>query len=607
MKLVDRILSYLKRHETVRDCLLVAVLTIPAILSLLQGGYFSMHDDQHIVRLFLFDQAIKDGNVYPRWVDGLGFGFGYPLFNFYPPMIYIIGELFHIIGFSLIWSIKMMLILGFVTAALGMFLLVKSIYNRFAGICSAVLYTYFFYHATTVYVRGAFAEFFTMTVLPFLFYSFILLFKRQTLRRMLFTAGCLAALMLTHPLIAFPSMMYVAAWFLFLFFRTRSEKRVMFTAYFIGACLLGFSLSAFFWIPSMMERHFTYVDSILTTELANYAIHFVYPHQFWQSQWGYGGSIAGPDDGMTFQLGKIHLLLSMVSGMVLFGLYILQPKKKTTEAFGMFALGCLIVSILMATTYSKPIWDVVSFLWYLQFPWRFLTFVAIFISIVGSLVFHYLFELSRKLDNQAISVTVMTLFVVTVTGAIVVYGKYFHPQEVRKVTDAQLTSYDEITWRISRSSFEFVPKGVSTKKSELNTTILAIDPEDRIQKSYTLTKGKALVEEESITSAHKTFIVKVGQPITFRLNTFNFPGWEATLFSSKTNSAIVLPITDDNPFKLITVDIPPGEYLLEFSFKDTLVRFVSTIITLLAIVISSFAIWKEKEVSNVLLRQLKKI
>src|SRR3989344_4879510 len=106
-----------KLNPIFRQLCLLLIITIPSFLRILNNNYFSMHDDQHITRLFLLDQGLKQGYLYPRWVGGLGFGFGYPLFNFYPPLIYYIGELFHILGFSLIWSIKLDFISGFYLGA----------------------------------------------------------------------------------------------------------------------------------------------------------------------------------------------------------------------------------------------------------------------------------------------------------------------------------------------------------------------------------------------------------------------------------------------------------------------------------------------------------
>jgi len=154
------------------DLLLLLIITAPAFIRLLNNQYFSMHDDQHIVRLFLLDQGIKQGYLYPRWVDGLGFGFGYPLFNFYPPFIYYVAEFFHLAGFSFMWSIKLMVIFSFYIGALGIFLYVRKITDRLAAYLAATLYTYFFYHAVLVYVRGAFAESASLAIFPFVLLAF---------------------------------------------------------------------------------------------------------------------------------------------------------------------------------------------------------------------------------------------------------------------------------------------------------------------------------------------------------------------------------------------------------------------------------------------------
>src|SRR5438552_2375130 len=103
----------IKGLDILYDFLLILIITVPAFSSLLNNFFFSMHDDEHIARLYLLDKGLHQGYLYPRWVDFLGFNFGYPLFNFYPPLVYYVGEFFHLFGFSLIWSVKLTFMLGF--------------------------------------------------------------------------------------------------------------------------------------------------------------------------------------------------------------------------------------------------------------------------------------------------------------------------------------------------------------------------------------------------------------------------------------------------------------------------------------------------------------
>lgn len=123
--------------------LLLLIIAIPSFVSLLNPWYFSVHDFQHIARLFLLDQGIHQGYLFPRWVDVLGFNFGYPLFNFYPPFIYYISEMYRLIGASYIWSVKAMIISGYLLGAVGMYLLgLKVIRSKVVGLVTATLFTF---------------------------------------------------------------------------------------------------------------------------------------------------------------------------------------------------------------------------------------------------------------------------------------------------------------------------------------------------------------------------------------------------------------------------------------------------------------------------------
>ena len=126
MKFLKKLLSF--------EFIALIIITVLAIFGLLNNQYFAIHDDQHIARLYLLDQAIRQGSLYPRWVGGLGFNFGYPLFNFYPPLIYYVAEFFHLIGFNLLWSLKLMIITGSFVSSFGMYLLGKRFFDKKTGL-----------------------------------------------------------------------------------------------------------------------------------------------------------------------------------------------------------------------------------------------------------------------------------------------------------------------------------------------------------------------------------------------------------------------------------------------------------------------------------------
>lgn len=556
----------MKKRTLLFELLLILIITIPSFLSLLNKFYFSMHDDQHIARLYLLDQGIKQGYLYPRWVDMLGFNHGYPLFNFYPPLVYYVAEILHLLGFSFIWSIKLTFILGFFIAAIGVYFLVKKIAGQTAALLSSVLYTYFFYHAVLIYVRGALAEFFALAIIPFVFLSLQ--------KNSLWFGISFAFLILAHPLIAFP-MLFFLGFYLIFFLIFSKKNKVQFLKRLIIGGLLAISLSAFFWIPSIVERKFTLIDNILTRELANYKIHFIYLQQFLYSPWGYGGSIAGPFDGMTFQLGKIPIFL-VVAAFVLSFVYFKKKKFSNDLLYFYFFLLLLLFSLFMTTQFSSFIWDNIKYLWYLQFPWRFLAFAGFFIAVCGS---YAVFFLQKFVKRNSIIVITVIIFITAIVGS---YQRYFRPQRYLLADDKRLTSFEEIAWRVSRTSHEFVPKGAKITKSELGTTILDIKKEQISKSPYDVVYGEAGIIQIKNQFADKYYVLNAKTQTRFRLNTFNFPGWSAYLDNKK------ISIDDSNQYKLITVDIPEGSHKLTFVFEDTPIRKFANALSILTLVFVLF-------------------
>ena len=572
MKSFKKLLSF--------EFIILIIITALAIAGLLNNQYFSIHDDQHITRLYLLDQAIRQGVLYPRWVGGLGFNFGYPLFNFYPPLIYYVAEFFHLLGFNLLWSLKLMIITGSFFSSIGMYLLGKRFFDKKTGLLAATFFTFFFYRAITIYIRGAWAEFFAMSILPFVFLGMDNISNNKNLRGSLLFSISLGLLILAHPLIAFPTFFFIGLFFIFYFYN--SKNRWVLLKNFLFGTFLALSLSAFFWLPSIIEKQYTLVDTILTHELASYKNHFIYPFQLWFSAWGYGGSIAGPNDGMSFQLGKIHIFLTIFS-LLVFAFYYFVKKKTESSKIYLFTFFLLLFSLFMSVTYSQFIWDKIKYLWYLQFPWRFLTFAGIFISLIAAAGIYY-FGKIILLDNAVKKILFNLLIIVLLVITAVKYSIYFKPHDPKAYDEKKLTSFEEISWRVSKTSFEFSPYGIKTKKTELGTTTIGLDKKDLTKESFEiLSIDKKNTKVKTITDkfSKKEFEIESKNPTEFRLNTFNFPGWQANLDGK------AIKISDNNEYKLITTSIPKGNHKLSFVFKYTLIRTLGNLISLVSLIIIS--------------------
>lgn len=224
----------------------------------------------------------------------------------------------------------------------------------------------------------------------------------------------------------------------------------------------------------------------------------------------------------------------------------------------------LSLSLFMTTEYSKFIWDRVQLLSFLQFPWRFLTFAGLFISVAGGYAVSfslYWFESpgQRKWMAWAIGVVI-------ICATIFQYQKYFKPSGYLQTNDKSLTSVNEIAWNVSSATYDFVPKGVPLKKSKYDTSIFDINESDIRYKIYDAREKDIKVILTSNDFNRKSFSVEAKKPTTFQLNTFNFPGWIAYIDGGR------LPISDNNKYRLINVEVPSSVHNLEFRFEDTPIR-----------------------------------
>src|SRR4051812_5269412 len=78
-----------KSRFDVRPAILVLLLCFPALWPLWSVAFWSSHDGlHHIFRILDFDAALRSGSLYPRWSANLGFGYGFPVTQYYAPLAY---------------------------------------------------------------------------------------------------------------------------------------------------------------------------------------------------------------------------------------------------------------------------------------------------------------------------------------------------------------------------------------------------------------------------------------------------------------------------------------------------------------------------------------
>ena len=100
----------------------------------------------------------------------------------------------------------------------------------------------------------------------------------------------------------------------------------------------------------------------------------------------------------------------------------------------------LLVSTLLMLHISMPIWNAISYLQYLQFPWRFMEFVGLFGSIFCA---SSIYLIGHLIDGDELKKTRTQLLAAAGIMLLVffVQAKYFKPQRFLNTTDAERTGF----------------------------------------------------------------------------------------------------------------------------------------------------------------------
>ena len=429
---------------------LALVIIYPAAKPLFHAEFYQVHDYTHVARLAEMDLAIKDGHFPVRWSKNFGFGYGMPLFNFYGPTPFYLGEVFHVAGFGFITSIKMVIYLSFLGSFLGMYLLAREYWGALGALVSATAVTYAPYRAVDAYVRGSINELFgiTFTILAL---AFLIKWIRSG-HIGWFVAGAfsLFGLITSHnvtALMAIPAIMIFAL----VEILNHKSRFLNLAMGMMAMIILGIGLSATYSLPAFAEKNNTSISSI-TTGYFDFHQHFLYLRQFLNSPWGFGGSIYGLEDGLSFEVGKIHLLLAIMTVLLFLPAFKKLPQLKNV----LLISGVIIAgSMLMTTFKTQFIWEHIPLLSFIQFPWRFLSLIIIFISLLagGSIM-----VLSRLKINQ-IPLTLTCILLLTVYNQ-----TYFKPEKYTEhAEDLYYSDPAKIQSKMSNTLPDYIPPGVSQK------------------------------------------------------------------------------------------------------------------------------------------------
>lgn len=526
------------------------LICLPLLWNYLQPKFFHLHDWTHVARLAELERGVVEGQLPVRWSANLGYGYGMPQFSFYGSLFYYFGLIFRTVGLSYVWSIKLTAIFITLLAYWGLFKLGSLLWGKWAGLLVAVAGTYAPYRMVDLYVRGAFGELSGITFFILTFYAIVLWSKKPVMKNSLFVVISGAGILLSHNLMALISAPFIFIWAGYWIIR---EKRIRtHLVEIIGMCLLTVGLSAFYVLPAFLEKDYTLAEK-LTTGYSNYNLHFLYIRQFWNSKWGYGGSIWGTDDNISFQLGKVQIVLTATIA-VLSLVKLIRRKYRAIPYLSLVIFFMLGTSLFLTIMKSKFIWDIVELFAYIQFPWRFLSVAMVFIALGLGLLKEFVSKKSWPI--------VSLLLAAVIIGSQVGYAR---PESFLDSDDGL---YYADSGRIRSEMSEVIPDFLPTSANPKELPIIK-DESERFSFIPNVEYGI------DINRGHEFSIVAlINNPSRLKIGIFDFPGWTIYVDGDKVKHSI-------SPEGLIQLDLMPksAETRISGKFEETPLRKISNLIS----------------------------
>lgn len=586
-----------KRWFWLFSTLAIATVMLISSWALFYSGFYYIHDYLHAARIAEMARGLVSFGWPVRWSQSFGFGYGMPLFEFYAPLPFVVGGLFFIFGLSILSSMRLIFFLTNLIGAVGAYFLGRNLFfssekseftKTLSGVILATAFVLAPYRAVNLYVRGALSEAWGM-----MFFPLILLFGVKYLKSKNYwwwsaLTLSMSALFLSHNLSALmflPISLAFLATYLFLLVRDKEKTQELscnlksqFPTFLrlIGAYFGAGLLSAFYIIPAFLEKSYTQVESTITGGYFDYKLHFVALRQFFNSYFGYGGSSWDANDEMSFFLGW-GVIFALVLGVTLLSIFFAKRKKRSPNELrqGLFLLVVLFLalfSLLMTHNHSLLIWEALTPLRFLQFPWRWLSSSAMFLAIFSSGVL----LLVRKKNNQIIYGFLVFAFMSI--PAI----NFFKPESfLDNPSQYYFSDPARIADELSATLPDYLP---TTFSPQLETLPKAIAWSDQVKPSQ--------IEVISNNPQFKSLSVSASHEVELTLAVADYPGWQAYIDGE-------LIKHNQNKDGLITLKIPKGDSLISFKFASTPIRKLSDLVSLLSLslfaLISIITLIKQKK------------
>lgn len=317
---------------------------------------------QHFQFAVTFYNAILQGDFVPSLSTETNYGFGDVGVRFYPPLSYYLLALLKMGIGSWHNAAAISFLLWFFLGGVGVYLWSRESFSDAASLVAALAYMIAPYHVNEIYNASFFAEFAGAGVLPFCFLFAARSVKNQSAANIVGLGTSCAVLILTHlPTAVIGSI----GLFVFGLLSLNGHNLVKKIASLTLAAAIGLVLSSFYWIKVVTELPLVNHSSAeFVARNYDFKYNFVASY-FYVAADTYNDRFLWMSDIMFL------VAIGLFVPSILFRLFSKSDERSCLiPGLALFGVG-----IFMATPLSATLWQNVSFLQKIQFPFRWMVLI----------------------------------------------------------------------------------------------------------------------------------------------------------------------------------------------------------------------------------------
>lgn|SRR5574341_342950 len=548
--------------------LAVIALALPFAWPFMRGPFPDSGDGLlNLYRVVALDYAVRHGDLWPRFLAAMHFGYGAPNFNYYSPLSLYAIELIHLISrLDFPAAYRLAIVIYALFAGLGAYQIGRLWAGTAGGLAAAAAYLY---APPLFHTFDLPAQFAALALFPWILWSLSSLAAHR--RRRDFAAATLfaSALFLAHNITALYFAPMVALYGLLLAWGSQDRLRALVILWL--PLIFAVGLTTFFWLPALAEAEYVQLERL---DIPMFDFH----HNFLSLRtilgWPFHPGAEPLFKPEPLSVGWPQVALGLLGTATVF-----WPGQTATlpEARQQVSLCLLLVavSLFLVTPASAWVWERAPLVKLILFPKRLLYPASLFLALLAGLgVAGVMSRIGSRGGQAAWLVGCLAIMILySLPSQTISYMD--KPPRTRSILDLHDLERDT-GWLAMTSAGEFVPRWVRQMPHAwaLTDRFYEQDIIPRLQANQSVQ-----IQAEEWEMLAGTVTLRAEEDSTLVFEWFYFPGWRAWLDGQPVD------IAPTDPHGLIGVPVPAGEHQVSVRFGSTPVRTWATVASLIALTV----------------------